>query len=88
MTDADRQAAGAIAAIIGRARGDPLVTANEIIQALRTRGWRPTPAQPAPAWEPGTGRPLPPGDVHAKADAIRQAITSPLQHLDSEDVTR
>lgn len=75
MNDADRKAAAAIAAILSRAGPDPHVTANEIVQALRGHGWRPTPARPAPTWEPGTGRPLPAKAVHAIAAKARAAIT-------------
>lgn len=53
---------------------DPDVAALEILQLLRGHGWRPTPAQPAPTWQPPT-RPMTPEAVHAAAAQVRQELT-------------
>ena len=53
---------------------DPAVAANEIVQALRAHGWRPTPAQAPPPWQ-ATQRPADPAAVHAIAAQARAAIT-------------
>ena len=52
---------------------DPDVAALEILQILRGHGWRPTQAQPAPAWKP-PARPMEPDAVAAAAARARDAM--------------
>lgn len=70
MPDETRQATAAVARILTRAGPDPAVTANEIIQALRTHGWRhviqPPPPRPPPVREER---------LHAIAAGVRREIT-------------
>lgn len=69
-----RRAVAAITRMLAAATdADPAVLANEIVQAMRGHGWRPTPAQATP-WRPAT-QPADPGTVRAIAAQARQAIT-------------
>jgi len=73
MSDDDRRAAAAITRILEQNR--PVhweIIANEIVQALRGHGWRPTPARRPEPWQPQPGHnsePTP--EWHAAAAAIR-----------------
>ena len=75
MSDDDRRAAAAITRILEQNR--PVhweIIANEIVQALRGHGWRPTPARRPEPWQPQPGQTYacePTPEWHAAAAAIR-----------------
>ena len=89
MSDDDRRATRAIAAILERAANDGshdhynaadvTILANEIVQALRGHGWRPTNATRRQPWQATPGEALGPDIVHACAAEVRAALTEALE---------
>ena len=72
-----RRAVAAIARMLTAAvDADPGVLANEIVQALRGHGWRPTAVQQPPSWRQTAVAPADLHTMHALAAKARQAITT------------
>lgn len=56
----------------------PHEVATEILGALRSRGWRPTPVETRP-WSRSEGPPADPEAVHDHAAAARRALADALE---------
>ncbi|MFF4548642.1 hypothetical protein ACFY1J_31155 [Streptomyces sp. NPDC001406] len=84
--DPDQETRDAVTALAHRLRQrdadapgerlDAELFAREFVTALRTRGWRPTLARPAPPWK-ATPPPATPDTVHQRAAEIRSALRHP-----------